>query len=251
MSLYQTKAIVLKCRNFGEADRVLMLLSEDHGKLEAVVKGARRPRSRFVGSTMPFNLIQIMLFSGKNLDTLSQAELLHSFSGLREDLTRMAYASFWAELVDRFVPEREEAREIFRFLLAAFVTLEGNKDPELLNLAFQLRLLIYLGYQPELDQCVGCGATETACYFSATAGGLVCPECRGEYRDLLKIDRDLIARLQQLAGTDLRELAGLGLTKAQCRLMLQILRSFIEARMDQPLKSQFFLDHLLSSGASC
>ncbi|TCL62186.1 DNA replication and repair protein RecO [Hydrogenispora ethanolica] len=247
MSLYRTKALVLKCRNFGEADRVLVLLSEDHGKLEAVVKGARRPRSRFVGNTLPFNLLQTLLLTGKSLETLSQAELLHSFSSLREDLIRMAYASFWAELVDRFVPEREEAREIFRFLLAAFVTLEGDHDPGLLNLAFQARLLNYLGYQPELDGCVGCGTAEADFRFSAQAGGLVCPECREQYRDLIPVDRVLIDGLQRIAVTDLRQLAQLDLTSGQRQSLLRLLRSFIEARMDQPLKSQLFLDHLLSS----
>jgi DNA repair protein RecO (recombination protein O) len=76
MGTYQTKAIVLRSRNLGEADRVLVLLSEDYGKIEAVVKGARRQHNRFIGNTLSFNYLNVMLFTGRSLDQFSQAELL-------------------------------------------------------------------------------------------------------------------------------------------------------------------------------
>lgn len=122
MGLYHSTAIILKTRNLGEADRVLLLLSEEYGKFEAVVKGARRPRSRFIGNTLPFNLVKAMFFTGKNLDQLSQAELTHSFVSIREELIKLAYASYWVELIDEFLPEREPAPEIFRFFLAVLIT---------------------------------------------------------------------------------------------------------------------------------
>lgn len=243
--IYRTKALVLKNRNFGEADRIVVLLTEDYGKIEAVVKGARRQRSRFVGNTLAFNLIQTMLFPGKTLATLSQAELVHPFSGLCEDLIRMAYASYWADLVDRFVPLHEAAREIFRFMLAAFVTLEGDYPSDLVNLAFQIRLLNYLGYQPELSQCVSCGEQEQTLQFSAAAGGLVCRECHESYRDLIELHPEVVIKIQELAATDMRQLTQLGIGPGQRKLIGQVLRSFIEARIDQPLKSQLFLDTLL------
>ena len=172
MGLYRSNVIVLRTRNFGEADRILVLLSEDRGKFEAVVKGARRGRSRFVGNTLAFNCFKGMFFTGKNIDSLSQAELVHPFSILQEDLTKLAYASFWVELVEGFTPERVESKEVFQFLLAAFLTLEQTEDPILLNLAFEIRLLHYLGYQPQLDRCVSCGESSLdQSYFSVQAGG--------------------------------------------------------------------------------
>ena len=253
MPLYKTNCIILRCRNLGEADRVLTVFSEDRGKFEAAVKGARRPRSRFVGNTLPFNYLKAMFLSGKSLDSLSQAELVHSFAALREDLIKMPYATFWAELVDGFLPEKVESKEIFLFLLAAFVTLEKTAEPGLLHLAFEARLLNALGYQPELESCLSCGRPieglplDGAAYFSVAAGGVLCEDCRGAGVNLIPIPRATLTQMIQLGITDLRELAGLAVQTAERRLAERILRDFIEFRLERPLKSQAFLDSCLQS----
>lgn len=245
MALYRTNAIVLRTRNFGEADRVIVLFSEELGKFEAIVKGARRQRSRFVGSTLAFNYIRAMLLGGKSLDTLSQAELVHSFAKLHEDLTKFAYASFWVELVDGFIPERQEAKEIFKFLLAAFIVLEKTPDPSILNLAFEIRLLNYLGYQPQISHCTSCGRSlEEPVYFSAEAGGVVCSNCSGRYRDPVKMTMSDLQAFERLGEIDLRELATFTLSQENCKTIQRILRNFMEARLEHPLKSQVFLDSL-------
>jgi DNA repair protein RecO (recombination protein O) len=245
MSLYRTKVIVLRSRNLGEADRVLVLFSGETGKFEAVVKGARRQRSRFVGNTLPFNYLEGLFFTGKNLDSLSQAELIHSFSALRDDLNKFAYATFWVELVDGFVPERQEAGDIFRFLLAAFIVLENTAEPEIINLAFQVRLLKYLGYQPELNRCVSCGEfPENKRLFSAEAGGLVCMNCASQFRDLLPVSLELLNWFEQLGETDLREVHLLKIQMGNRPKLFALLSSFIENRLERPLKSRVFLDNL-------
>ncbi len=245
MGLYRTKVIVLRSRNLGEADRVLVLFSEELGKFEAVVKGARRQRSRFVGNTLPFNYLEGLFFTGKNLDSLSQVELVHSFSALREDLTRFAYSSFWVELVDGFLPEKQEAGELFRFILAAFIVLEKTGDPEIINLAFQARLLRYLGYQPELNSCASCGETpDSKRLFSAEAGGLVCSNCSNQFRDLMPVNSELIDWLALLSETDLREVHLLKNEKGNRLKLFALLSNFIEHRLEKPLKSRVFLDNL-------
>ena len=245
MGLYRTKAIVLRSRNLGEADRVLVLFSEECGKFEAVVRGARRQRSRFVGNTLPFNYFEGLFFSGKSLDSLSQVELAHSFSGLREDLTRFAYASFWVELIDGFLPEGEEAGEVFRFLLAAFIVLEKAADVEMVNLAFLARLLKYLGYQPELKNCTCCGRIPLRDqFFSAETGGVICSACSLQYRDLIPVNLELLNWFHLLGETDLREVEHLKIVKSDRLKLFALLSNFIENRLERPLKSRVFLDNL-------
>jgi DNA repair protein RecO (recombination protein O) len=245
MGVYQTKAIVLRTRNLGEADRVLVLLSEDYGKIEAVVKGARRQHSRFIGATLPFNYLHVMLFTGRSLDQLSQADLLHPFAILREDLVKMAYASFWVDLLDGFIPEKEGAGDICRFLLAAFLTLELSTRPEVLNLAFQARLLNYLGYQPELGRCLHCGATSADDFFSPESGGVICRTCAPQFNNLIGISREEVALLGQLAIIDIRQLDRLSLTNRNRLTLQKIFRAFVAYRLERPLKSQLFLDKIL------
>jgi DNA repair protein RecO (recombination protein O) len=244
MAVYHTRAIVLKNRNLGEADRILLLLSEDQGKIEAVVKGARRQHSRFVGNTLPFNYLDLMLFTGKNLDQLSQAEIIHPFTTLREDLVKMAYASFWVDLTDGFIPEKEGHGEIFRFLLAAFITLERSANPDLLNLAFEARLLNYLGYQPQLDSCTQCESTGEIGFFSSENGGIVCRSCAPELRGLIPVTGNEIELLARFGSTDIRQLEQLNFTPKNLQTLRRILRDFIEFRLDRPLKSQIFLDQV-------
>jgi len=250
MGLYRTNVIVIKNRNFGEADRILVLLSEELGKFEAVVKGARRERSRFVGNTLAFNYLKAMFFAGKNIDTLSQVELIHPFTKLHEDLTKLAYANFWVELIDGFVPERVEVKEVVQFLLAAFLTLEQTDDPALLNLAFEIRLLNYLGYQPELDVCIACrqpvSTAGPAVYFAMVAGGVVCENCRLQYSGLTLINPLLLNLMKRLAATDIRQLIDAKGIDGDYQIVAAILREFIEVRLERPLKSRIFLDNLLS-----
>lgn len=247
MSNYRTKILVLKTRKLGEADRIILGLSEDYGKFEAVVKGARRQRSRFVGNTLPFNVLNALFFTGKSLDQLSQAELVRSFSTIREDLVKMAYGTFWVELVAEFLPERDPVPEIFRFLLAALLTLEVSHCPELLNLAFQMRLLNYLGYEPQLELCVNCGdRISFPARFSVQAGGVICPRCFEAVQPQgIVIHHEDLQALKTLANTDIRKLDGRTGAILNLSLIKNLLRGFIEARLDHPLKSQAFLESVL------
>ena len=113
MGLYHCEGIVLRTRLFGEADRIVTLLTKEKGKIEAVARGVRRPRNRLVGVTQQFSYLRGLIFTGKDLDQLSQAELIKSFAPLRDDLLKMAYATWWAELLDTFLPVAEVNTEIF------------------------------------------------------------------------------------------------------------------------------------------
>jgi DNA repair protein RecO (recombination protein O) len=247
MSLFRAKAVVLKSRNLGEADRILTLLAEGRGKFEASVKGARRQRSRFVGNTLPFSYIEALFLSGRGMDSLSQAEILHSFTKLREELEKLACASLWMELVDGFLPEKQEADEVFRFLLAALIALETSGDPEALHYAFEMRLLNYLGYQPELNQCVNCGALPEEKYgFSIAVGGLVCGGCRGDFEDWLSLRSEELELLNKLGKIDVRKVAELKLISAQRQFCRRLLRRYTEYRLDRPLKAHEFWESVFS-----
>jgi len=151
------------------------------------------------------------------------------------------------ELADAFLPEREAVPEIFRFLLAALLTLEKTEVSALLNLAFQIRLLNYLGYQPHLGTCVNCGSqAKTDRFFSAAAGGLICASCREAVKDLLPITESDLRLWRELNETDLRRLEGVNCPESNSQAIRRMLRLFIEARLDHALKSQVFLDQVLS-----
>jgi len=185
MALVRCEGIILKVRDFGEADRILTVLSGSEGKFEALARGARRPRSRLVGVTQQFAQANLLLFRGRNLDTVSSAELVSAHSSLWADVLKMAYASYVAELVDRMTGERESNDELYSLVVAALDTLDsGASDPRVATVGFEIKFMAASGFLPELGQCVGCSApAEQAVWFGPEAGGVVCGRCRPTMRD--------------------------------------------------------------------
>jgi DNA repair protein RecO (recombination protein O) len=142
---YKTQAFILKRINFGEADRLITLFSKHQGKLRVLAKGVRKPTSRKSGHLELFNLVKLVLAKGKNLDIITEVELVNSFRGWRTNLTRVGVAYYLVELIERLTPEGEKNRQLFRLLEEAFTKL---KDDSLIGLIrdFERKLLLESGF---------------------------------------------------------------------------------------------------------
>ena len=140
MALRHDQGIVLRSYAIGEADRVVVVLSPHHGKLRTVAKGVRKTTSRIGGRLEPFTHVDLVLYEGRNLDTVTQVEVMEAFPRLREDLDRVAAASTMAEVVDAVAQEKEPSVALFELLAAGLRVLEsGSAHPDLVT-AFLLHL---------------------------------------------------------------------------------------------------------------
>jgi DNA repair protein RecO (recombination protein O) len=196
---YKTEAVVIRTHDLREADRIVTLVSPSEGKVGAVARGVRRPRSKLAASVQPFTRAGYMLVRGRNLDTIAQAEVLTSFRALREDLDRMAAASYVAELAGEVARERDPAPELYQ-LLVATLTAMATAGPERLDLLVrrsELGVLDAAGYRPELEACVNCGRAGGPLAFSAAAGGVVCPGCAGT-GTVMELGADTLAAMRAL-----------------------------------------------------
>ena len=244
MSLYKPEALVLRVRDFSEADKILTLLCRDEGKVQAVARGARRPRNRLAGVSQPFTHCRLLLFRGRSLDTVSQAEALESFGHLREDLTQMAYASYMAELTDELVRDRDPHAGVFLLLLTSQHLLAAGVPPEPVVHAFELRLLGELGYRPSLEACVNCGGPLSGgrVRFSPNAGGVLCSNCLGEDESGTVISRGAVEAMRHLLTGDLTRVHLLRLEPEMAREISEALRFYLAYRLERKLKSLDFLD---------
>lgn len=249
MGLYRAEGIVLRSRPFGEADKILVILTKEKGKTEAVAKGARRPRSRLVGAAQPFSYLKLLVFEGKSLDQLSQAEIIKSFGALRDDLLLMSYATYWMELLDIFLPMAEPNEEVFLFTLAGLVVLEKTIEPSILSMAFEMRLLYYLGYLPSLEDCARCGVKldSEPLGFSPKEGGALCADCQRmvEIRPF-PFSREGLELMSRLAVADIREVSKWRILPEIKGEVAKALLSFIEIRAEKPIRSLAFLQSILS-----
>lgn len=178
MSLYRDHAVVLRTMRLGEADRIVTLVTRDHGKVRAVVKGVRRTTSKFGGRVEPVVHMAAQLWRGRgDLDTVTQVEVIDAFAAIRSDLDRLAKAYTVMEVADAVVQERHPSPRLFDMVVGALRVLEDTA-PALVVPAFLLKVLVVEGAAPELGACVACGSEGPLQAFDPTEGGALCRVCR-------------------------------------------------------------------------
>lgn len=248
MGVYKAEAIVLRSRKLNEADNLITLFSREHGKIHAVAKGVRKPKSRKRGGVQLFTHGKFLLYEGKTLDHITQCESKNSFAKLVGDLELFAHAAYLAEMVDGLLAENEPQEGVYLLLLTCLHLLEHH-NPELLARAFELRLANLLGYRPQLAECVHCGKTMPfkQIKFSAALGGVLCPACWGQDVFAGKCSLGTLGALQQLQRMDLRRLGVLKLTPETRKEMEKILRLFLGYRLEKRLKALDFLQLISES----
>jgi len=203
VSLYRDDGIVLRTQKLGEADRIVTVLTRKNGRVRAVAKGVRKTKSRFGARVEPFSHVDLMLYTGRTLDVITQAESVRSYGDqLVGDYGRYTTGVAMLETAERFTTvEKEPALRQFLLLVGGLRTLvDGEHDPRLVLDAYLLRSLAVAGYAPALDECAICGTRAPAPEapapeapaeevpapqarrsvrrtFGIAAGGLVCRSC--------------------------------------------------------------------------
>jgi DNA repair protein RecO (recombination protein O) len=201
VSLYRDEAIVLRTQKLGEADRIITLLTREHGRVRGVAKGVRRTKSKFGARLEPGSHVDIQLYTGRTFDTVTQVESIQNYGeALTDDYSRWTIAGTILEAAERFTShEHEPALQEFKLVTGAMKALADNKyDPSMILDAYLLRSLAVGGYAPSLVNCSKCDAPGPHRYFSLVGGGSVCADCRPSASatpapETLKLMSDLIS----------------------------------------------------------
>lgn len=250
MPLYKTEAIVLRTRDLGETSKILTLFTDRYGKIAAVAKGARRPKSRFGASLDLFAHSSIVLYmrERRDLHLISESSLLHTFYGLREDVQRLGLASAVVELVDRMVMREEKVPGLFPLLIGGLQALEKGEHLFLLLWALLLKIVSVLGFQPQLFTCNSCDdpVEGKLAGFSAAQGGVVCQDCGRKGVAFTSLTSETLKLLQQLLADDFEAIRGLKIGAGEGRRIAAIVTSFVGqcAEDHRPLTSLKFLEEL-------
>ncbi|MFZ5946060.1 MAG: DNA repair protein RecO [Bacillota bacterium] len=244
--ILKTQAIVLRSRNYSEADQLLTLFTEKSGKLNAIVKGVKKPASKLRGGVQVFSLTNIALYLGKNLATVTQAEVINSFFPLREDLLRMSCAAYISELVDALVPEEERDETLYNLLLVGLHIL-SLEEPWLAARVLEIRITSALGYQLQFDNCVCCGQNiKVNTFLSVAQGGQVCEQCLKTYHnpEVIKISGETSVLFRKLMEIETSMLNRLRISQTAKKEIEEILDIHITNCIGRKLKSKEFLNSL-------
>jgi DNA repair protein RecO (recombination protein O) len=202
---FRLEAVVLRHADWGEADRLLNLYSRERGKVRAVAKGARRIKSRKAGHLEPFTRVVLQLAKGRDLPIVTQAEAQDTYLPLRENLILTSYASYVVELLDRFTYEEESGNySVYHLLVETLGRLAASADPWTVLRYYEIHLLDFLGFRPQLFECANCGAEIEAedQFFSPAAGGILCPRCGTGLPGAWPISMDALRYLRHFQRSD-------------------------------------------------
>ena len=244
MPLFTSPAIVLRHINYGEADRIVTVLTADHGRLKGFARAARNSRRRFGPALDPFAEVRLHWAArpGSDLVSVRSAELVDLHVGLRRDLETLALASYGCELTEVLFEEGVDAAAAFALLRAYLGHLDvAGATPEA-RLLLELRLLVHAGVAPHLQHCAECHGPlpDGAVGFAAARGGSLCPACGG--REVpLQVDRLTLGSIGRLVQTPLERFAGIRLAP---RTLLEggaLLTDALRGHLAKPLKSAAFL----------
>ncbi len=258
---YSTEAVVLKHTDLGEADRILTLFTPYKGKMRVVAKGTRRPISKKAGHLELLCHSQLQVAQGRNLDIVTQAQSIESFLHLRSELRHMTCGFYLAELADRFLEDDGQHTDVYNLLLLALRTLDadaaqvkqasgkGETDTpydrtQLLLRYFEIYLLSFIGYEPNLRTCASCSAElrpqENG--FNPKLGGALCPDCSHLWSSALSMNALKVLRLLQRT-----EWNAVPRFHLDTRLHSEIeatMHSLLRFHLERDLKSWSFLDML-------
>jgi DNA repair protein RecO (recombination protein O) len=241
---FRTPTLILKRRDFGEADRLLTLLTPKHGKIDAIAKGARKPASTKTGHVELFTYADMLINRGRDLDIVSQAEMIQPYLEIREDLQRGAYANYAAELVDRFTATGEDdLNRIFMLVNETFARLCIDDDPRLAIRYYEMRLLDLVGFKPELQECVISRemVVPEDQYFSYAEGGVVIPKYAHHSQGLTPISMTALKLMRHMQRSSYPQVKSLKVPLYVHDEVERILLGYITFILERKLQSVDFI----------
>ncbi|HWP66911.1 MAG TPA: DNA repair protein RecO [Candidatus Limnocylindria bacterium] len=238
-----TAAFVLRTRPHGESDRLVTVLTEEHGKLTGIAKGAKNSRRRFAGTLEPFMQIRAVFQVRPHSDLvfLHRCELMTPLHGFTNDLARYAAGSYVLELADRMVLGHESSGEVYRLVRDTLESIDRDgAHPAVLG-AFELRLLAVSGYEPSFGACRSCGRPvggTPSVYLVAERGGFLCRPCVAPGEIVRPVSADTARRLATLAAASFEQARSGEPPTPEMRAVIEALLLPV---LNGPLRSRAFL----------
>ena len=249
-TIFETKAVVIKHIPLGEADRLVTFFSEKFGKVRAIARGVRRYKSKMSGHLDTLNLVVISVGKGKGIDVITDVDTLDDHSKIKGDLKNISLATYLSELVESVSMEESPNEELFDVFVSTL-----NKLPDLDKYAevlryFEIKLLEYSGFAPELNNCLECFEPLSPAdhYFSIDSGGLICFTCgRLSGNSKFSIKKNTIKVFRYFQKSSEEDSLSLMVPQTNVDELGYILNQYIKHVVGKDIKSTNFLDLILKT----
>ena len=246
MAIQKTEAFILKTQPFRSSSLIVTFFSRSFGKLRGLVKGVRREGEIRGAIYELFTHVEIVFYekTRSDLHLVSDAAILESNDALRSQLSNIAYASYFSELVDIVSEVHDPHEKIFELLEFAFRYLRAL-PPERLTALFEIELLNEIGWLPYLDACLGCDEVQfEAGFFSVRQGALFCPKCAPQFPDARPLKPEVLNTMRYYIHHDLEDCLKIQMSRQAHIDLEKLMEQFLLYRLGSPLKSKYFLQEI-------
>lgn len=244
LSIFKTRAVVIKTQDIKEYDKLVWLFSEKLGKISTIAKGAKKSSNKLFIHTLQFCYGDYVVYKGKNLYVINEGSVIESFQDMLNDLDKITYASYFCELIDISMQDEESNRQLFKLLVTAFYLMKNNiVDMEILARAFEIKILQYTGYGFNLDNCCMCRKKITSSnYISFQYSGGICDECEKINGDHVSYEAYNI--IKYLCKIPLENVYRISLSVNAKKELYKVLKEFITQSYSRKPKSLNMLNNL-------
>lgn len=235
---YGSRAIILKTRDYQEADKLVTLFSEKEGKVKAIAKGVKKPKSSLRVCVQPFAHSFLYLSRGGELDLVTQGKILDFYSNIRDDLGKTLYTVYVMELLDKSLLERVPAPVLYRETLEVLNYISEKGVNRLVIRYFEMQLIKELGYKPRLEACAGCGKKTAMTRFNLAEGGILCDECAEILKTDFILSGEAISLLKFLAKTNFNSLDRVKASEGALNKLEQLLEKYLEYHLERKFNTK-------------
>ena len=239
----KTKGIVVNEMPIGENDKRLVILTKEKGKITAFVRGARKANSKFLAGSQLFSYGEYILLKGKSSSyNIKQIQLIESFHAIRSDIDLLAYGLYTLELGSFITEENIPNKYIMKLMLKTLqVLIRKTLDYDLVMRIFELKAMSYIGYTPNVVNCVMCGEQCDEYYFSIMQGGIVCKICSNQQKDVIRINNSTIYTMRYILSASIQNLYSFYVNEGIKYELTLIMKKFINYHLNHQFKSLDFL----------
>ncbi len=235
MPVFSTPAILLHRLDYGDFDLILTFLSLQRGKISLIAKSAKKSTKRFAGILELFSQIEVVgsTSRGRGLPVLQEAILQSPFSTIRDDITKTAYASYWCELINKWVEESRKQVQLYYLLQHVLSQLDSGANVAAeLSILFQMRLLGHSGHGPNLRQCARCQKQLESMHYNRVVfdianGGILCDACTAGTGGRVRLSKATIQQLKWVASGDLKKASRIRFGSRAVEEGLEFLEAFV------------------------
>ncbi|SEF74097.1 DNA replication and repair protein RecO [Caloramator fervidus] len=238
LSLINVQGVVLKDISLGETDKIITVFTDKLGKIDIVAHGARRPKSPIASSTLPFCYSRFLVYKGKNLYTLRQSSIIESFQRIIMDLNKLAYGSYFLELID--ILNEKEVKNVYMLgvlLKTLYLLYHDDIDLDIIKLTFEYKVLSFAGFQPIVNSCIKCKRRNNLKYFSIKDGGIFCSDCVNFNNDFFELKNEEINFLNKIRNIKIEELRNIKYDRRLVENLSVIMEKYVSYHVERQIKS--------------